>query len=147
MRHLLAALFLTCAVSSGAAENGKLGLGFVAGVPFGVTAKYRLEGPYSVQSHLGVSDGDFTWNADFLKDFDGILPRKKPGMRVPLYAGVGLKVKTETDAFVGVRFVGGVSLYDSKRPFELFAEVAPVLRLAPSEGGAFDGAVGVRHYF
>jgi hypothetical protein len=25
--------------------------------------------------------------------------------------------------------------------------VAPVVRLAPSEGAAFDGAVGVRRYF
>jgi len=43
--------------------------------------------------------------------------------------------------------VGGVSFFSSAQPIELFAEVAPVLRFAPSEGGAFDGGVGARWYF
>ncbi len=147
MKLALALLLTTVTASAWAAGDEKLGIGIVAGVPFGLTAKYRLASPYSVQSHLGVSDGDFTMNVDFLKDFENALPRKRPGLRMPLYAGLGLKMKTETDTFVGIRFVGGVSLYDSKKPYEIFAEVAPVLRLAPNEGGAFDGAVGIRRYF
>ena len=86
-------------------------------------------------------------NADFLRNFDSVLPRKLPSYRMPLYAGLGLKLKTEHDTFVGIRFVGGVSMFHSKKPIEFFAEVAPVLRLAPNEGGAFDGAVGIRRYF
>lgn len=129
------------------AEIPKFGAGVVLGVPFGVTAKCWLDSRYAVQSHLGVSDGDLTVNADFLKNFNQILPRKVPGTRMPLYAGLGLKFKAERDAFVGIRFVGGVSMFHSKKPIEFFAEVAPVLRLAPREGGAFDGAVGFRRYF
>ena len=106
-----------------------------------------LDPVYAVQSHLGVSDGDFTMNADFLKNFDKILPRKLPGYRMPLYAGLGLKFKTEHDTFVGIRFVGGVSMFHSTKPIEFFMEVAPVLRVAPNEGATFDGAVGIRRYF
>ena len=144
------AVFLGAALASAparAAGDEKFGVGVVAGVPFGFTAKYRLDARYAVQSHLGVSDGDLTWNADFLKNFDNILPRKRPDIRIPLYAGLGLKIKDERNGFAGIRFVGGVSLMDSKRPYEFFAEIAPVLRFAPNEGGAFDGAVGVRRYF
>ncbi len=150
MRNILLTVLLAAAVGAvpaGAAENEKLGVGVVLGVPFGVTAKYWLDSQYAVQSHLGVSEGNLTLNADVLKNFDQILPRKRPGTRLPLYAGLGLKFKTETETFVGIRFVGGVSMFHSKKPIEFFAEVAPVLRLAPNEGGAFDGAVGVRRYF
>lgn len=148
MRYsLLAVLLLVAAVPVRAEEIPKLGAGVVLGVPFGVTAKYWLDPAYAVQSHLGVSDGDFTMNADFLRNFDKVLPRKSPGYRMPLYAGLGLKIKSERETFVGIRFVGGVSMFHSKKPIEFFAEVAPVLRLAPNEGGTFDGAVGVRRYF
>lgn len=149
MRNAL--LFVVLAVSAMPVRSEtplpKLGAGVVLGVPFGVTAKYWLDSEYAVQSHLGVSDGDFTLNADLLKNFDQVLPRKRPGTHMPLYAGLGLKLKTESSTFFGIRFVGGVSMFHSKKPIEFFAEVAPVLRLAPSEGGAFDGAVGVRRYF
>lgn len=133
--------------ASAAAANEKLGAGVVLGVPFGVTAKYWLDSRYAIQSHLGISDGVFSTNADVLKNFDDILPRKVAGTRIPLYAGLGLKVKSESVTFVGIRFVGGVSVFHSKKPIEFFAEVAPVLRLAPSFDGAIDGAVGVRRYF
>lgn len=130
-----------------AAGDEKFGIGVVAGVPFGATAKYKVDSRHAVQSHLGFSDGELTWDADFLKNFDDILPRKRPDLRIPVYLGLGLKVKNEEGGFAGIRFVGGVSLYDSKRPYEFFAEVAPVLRFSPREGGAFDGAVGVRRWF
>ena len=147
MRYLILAALLAAAVPVRAAEAPKVGAGVVLGVPFGVTAKYWLDPEYAAQSHLGVSDGDFTMSADLLKNFDKVLPRKVPDFRMPLYAGVGLKLKSERETFFGIRFVGGVSMFHSKKPIEFFAEVAPVLRLAPSEGGAFDGAVGVRRYF
>ena len=149
MSNLFLAVLLAVfgAVASRAAEIPKFGAGVVLGVPFGVTAKYWLDPRYSVQSHLGVSDGNFVMDADFLKNFDKVLPRKLPGYRMPLYAGLGLKFKTETETFVGIRFVGGVSMFHSKKPLEFFAEVAPVLRIAPNIDGAFDGAVGIRRYF
>lgn len=147
MRIGLLAVLLTFGAAPALAAEEKFGVGGVLGVPFGVTGKYLLNSRYSIQSHLGVSDGDFTMNADILKNFDQILPRKLPESRMPLYAGLGLKLKAETRTFVGIRFVGGVSLFHSRKPIEFFAEVAPVLRLAPNEGGAFDGAVGIRRYF
>ena len=129
-----------------ATQLGKLGVGVILGVPFGATAKYWLDDRDAVQSALGVFDGDLTLSADFLRNFDDVLPRKRPG-RLPLYVGAGLKFKAEKRTFVGMRFVGGVSFFRTKRQLEFFAEVAPVLRLAPNQGAAFDGGVGVRRYF
>lgn len=147
MRQALWVLLLAAASQAGAAEIPRLGAGVVLGVPFGATAKYWLDPRWAVQSHLGVSDGNLVIDADFLRNFDSVLPRRIPGSRMPLYAGLGLKFKTEKETFVGIRFVGGVSMFHSKKPIEFFAEVAPVLRIAPREGGTFDGAVGIRRYF
>jgi len=144
---LLAGLLVAVGASARAAEIPKFGAGVVLGVPFGVTAKYWLDPRYAVQTHLGVSDGDLNVNADFLRNFDSVLPRKVPGTRIPVYAGLGLKFKGERETFIGIRFVGGVSMFHSKKPVEFFFEVAPVLRLAPNEGGTFDGAFGIRRYF
>ncbi len=143
MRHALLLLVLAAPVSA----EPRVGAGVVAGVPFGATAKVEIDRRWAAQTHLGVSDGDLTCSADWLRVFEDALPRRKPDLRVPLYAGLGMKLKSERRTFAGLRFVGGVSLFDSKRPYEFFAEIAPVLRFAPSEGGAFDGAVGVRRYF
>ena len=149
MKHLLAAvLFGGCSwcVSARAEERGKLGVGAILGVPFGATGKYWIDDRYAVQSALGVSDGDLTVSADALRHFNDVLPRKRAG-RLPLYAGLGLKYKAERRTFIGLRFVGGVSFFRTKSSLEFFAEVAAVLRLAPNEGQAFDGGVGLRRSF
>ncbi len=149
MKRLALALLVTGtlgALSARADEDGKLGAGVILGVPFGATAKCWLSDRHAVQSALGVSDGDLTVSADVLHNFNDLLPRKHAG-RLPVYVGLGLKYKAERKTFLGLRFVGGVSLFQTKKSLEFFAEVAPVLRLAPNEGAAFDGGVGVRRYF
>lgn len=129
-----------------AARPGELGAGVILGVPFGASAKYWVDERYAAQAAMGVSDGNFVLSSDYLLHFENVLPKRREG-RLPLYAGVGMKLKSENPTFFGLRFVGGVSFFHSKEPLEFFAEVAPVLRLAPSEGAAFDGGVGLRYYF
>lgn len=117
------------------------------GVPFGVTAKYWTNARDAVQAAFGVSDGNADFHVDALRHFDAVLPRSKEGGRIPLYAGLGVKLKSENRTFFGLRFVGGLACFLRNRPIELFMEVAPVLRLAPDEGAAVDGGVGARWYF
>ena len=146
MRTALAFLLLLAASAARASQAGQLGAGAILGVPFGATAKYWIDDRYAAQAAVGVSDGDLVLSADWLRHFDDVLPRKKAG-RLPLYAGLGLKLKTESQTFVGFRLVGGVEFFHKTEPYSFFAEVAPVVRFAPKEGGALDGAVGVRRYF
>lgn len=147
MRTSLLLVLLAVSAPAYATEAGKLGAGVILGVPFGATGKYWFSGKEAVQAALGSSDGDLTFSSDFLVHFHDVLPRKRAEGLLPIYAGIGIKYKGERQEFFGLRFVGGVALYDRSRRYELFFEGAPVLRLAPSEGGAFDGAVGVRRYF
>jgi opacity protein-like surface antigen len=149
MKNMLAAAVLLAALAAPASalEAGKLGVGPVLGVPFGATGKYWFGDKEAAQAHVGVSDGDLTFSSDFLIHFYDWMPRKRADAELPLYGGVGIKYKAERREFFGLRFVGGAALYDKSRRYEVFFEVAPVVRLAPSEGAAFDGAVGVRRYF
>lgn len=147
MRPLLLSAMLLAAAPASALDAGKLGVGPVLGVPFGVTGKYWTGDKEAVQAHLGVSDGNLTFASDFLLHFYDWMPRKRADAELPLYAGVGIKYKGERRDFFGLRFVGGAALYDKSRRYEIFMEVAPVLRLAPDEGAAFDGAFGLRRYF
>lgn len=145
MKLLLLLLVLLAAPAS-ALEAGKLGAGVLLGVPFGATGKYWLDDKKALQGALGVSDGDLTLTSDLLLHFDDVLPRKKVG-NMPVYGGLGIKYKAETRDFVGIRFVAGVAVYSKDLRNEVFFEGAPVLRISPNEGAAFDGAVGLRHYF
>lgn len=133
------------ATSVRAAGQEKLGLGVIMGVPFGLSGKYWVNPRYAAQAAVGISDYNLVVSGDFLRHFYDVLPRKSEG-RLPLYAGMGMKLKTETRTFFGLRFVGGIAFFHSRLPMDFFAEIAPVLRLAPNEGAAFDGGVGVRYY-
>lgn len=149
MRQALVLFLLVAAGSAAplrAAEQKKLGAGVILGVPFGLTGKYWFDPRYAVQAAVGASEGNLVVSGDYLMHFDDVLPKKREG-RLPLYAGVGVKLKTESRFFFGLRFVGGIAFFHSRQPLELFAEIAPVVRLAPSEGAAFDGGVGIRYYF
>lgn len=147
MKTLLALLVLLAAVPAHALERGKLGVGPILGVPFGVTGKYWLDGRRAIQAATGITEGDFSFSSDLLVHFADWLPRRKELGPVPVYLGAGLKYKAERKTFLGIRFVGGVSVRNKDKSVEVFAEIAPVLRFAPSEGMAMDGAVGARWYF
>lgn len=148
MRALFLVLALLAARPAEAAQSmaGRLGAGAILGVPFGATGKFWVDDKYAVQAAVGVSDGDLSVSADWLRHFDDVLPRRRAG-RLPLYAGLGLKLKSESSTFAGFRLVGGVEFFHATEPYSFFAEIAPVIRFAPKEGGAMDGAVGVRYWF
>lgn len=143
---LLLLLSLPARAGEAATREHPLGAGVIMGVPFGASAKYWLDNRYAGQAAFGWSEGDVVFSADGLMHFDNVLPKSRAG-RLPLYAGLGMKLKSETRTFFGFRFIGGISFFATKHPLELFAEVGPVLRVAPNAGGTVDGGAGLRYYF
>jgi len=127
-------------------KPGQLGLGFIAGTPLGASAKYMLSRDFAADFALGAEGGDFDMHSDLLVHLRDLLPQPQKG-KLPFYLGLGFKIRTESDTFFGLRFVGGASYLVQDQPIEFFAEIAPVLRLAPSPDGDIDGGVGVRYYF
>ncbi len=136
----------------GPADRGNLGVGFMLGSPTGATAKYWMTENSAVDMGLGwgLDDDDLTIYADYLwHDFKAFSFQTDPrlqGGKIPLYIGLGARGQMDNDHF-GVRAVLGSSWLFPRNPFELYAEVAPVLVLADDVEGDFDGAVGIRYYF
>lgn len=150
MKSLLLVAAFVLAAPAQASEAGTkekpLGAGVILGVPFGVTGKYWLDGNRAVQSAVGAFDGDFTWTGDFLYHLDDVLPKGRDG-RLPLYGGLGFRLREDDRRFFGFRFIVGISFFAARHPLEIFAEAGPVLRVAPTTRGTADGAAGVRYYF
>jgi len=127
-------------------EPGSLGIGAYIGVPFGLSAKYLIDRRTAVDMAFGAQGGNIDAHVDALVHFREF-PRQPPKGKLAPYLGMGAKIKAESDTLFGIRFVGGAAYLIKDTPLEVFAELAPVLRLAPSVGSNLDGGVGLRYYF
>src|ERR1017187_7257355 len=130
------------AVTSRVGSAEDLGVGIALGQPMGVTAKYWLSSTIAVDAAAGYHfNKNFDVHADYLwhsfSSFD------IQNGRLPFYLGLGGRVLGGNDSQFGLRIPIGISFLPSNQPLEFFAEVAPVVQLAPSIGADVDGAVGV----
>ncbi len=137
------------AASSVVGSQGDFGLGVILGAPTGLSAKYWLSGKTAIDGalawHFGENDrfqihGNHLWHWE-LKDL-----RTTEG-RLPLYAGIGLRVIAGSDTDAGIRIPLGASYLFERAPLEAFIELVPVLDVIPSTDADLDGAIGIRYYF
>jgi hypothetical protein len=143
---LLALVFWLIAPAGAQEEPQQLGVGAYIGVPFGFTAKYLIDRRNAADFAVGIQGGNLDFHADVLTHFRGF-PQQPPVGKLAPYLGAGFKIEGQGQILFGIRFVGGAAYLIKDTPLEAFAEIAPVLRLSPSEGGNLDGGVGLRYYF
>ncbi len=126
------------------------GLGPLLGEPTGLSAKLWLSGKTAIDAGAAWSFVDpdgFQVHGDFLfHKFD--LFHVSSG-ELPLYFGVGGRVKfvEHGDNRAGIRGPVGISYLIPRSNFEVFAEVAPILDVAPTTSLEWNGGVGFRYYF
>src|SRR5882672_8164985 len=142
---ILAAGVPVQAVTSRVGSAQDLGIGTELGQPMGVTAKYWLNSTMAVDGAMGYHfNHNFDMHSDILwhsfSSFD------VSNGRLPFYLGAGGRVLLGDDSQFGLRLPLGVSYLPSSNPIELFAEIAPVIKIAPGIGVDIDGAVGIRVY-
>src|SRR5690348_15196232 len=97
----------------GPADSGNLGVGFVAGGPTGVTAKYWLNPKIAVDGDIGwMFDDGVTLVADYLwHDYSAFSLPKSSGIdgKLGLFLGPGMRIQTDGDDNFGLRGVMGLS--------------------------------------
>jgi hypothetical protein len=136
-------------VSTLAAQEHRFGAGLMLGEPTGPSLKYFLNENNAIDAGIGWSfannddlhiHSDYLWhNYDWLRDVaDG---------RLPVYYGVGGRVKFGSDTRVGVRGPIGISYMLEDIPVEVFGEVGPVLDFTPGLRLGFTAAIGARFWF
>lgn len=131
-------------------EAGSFGAGPLLGEPMGVGVKFWLSDKTAIDGGAGWSFGDpdgFQLHSDFLfHKFDLFHVSKG---ELPLYFGVGGRVKfvDHGDNRAGIRGPVGIAYLFPDSRWELFAEVAPTLDLAPFTRLEWNGGIGLRFYF
>jgi hypothetical protein len=67
--------------------------------------------------------------------------------QLPLYFGIGARLKLSEDPLVGVRVPFGLAYLFGSAPLDVFLELVPILDLVPGTYFHFNSAIGVRYYF
>lgn len=147
-KRFIAIFLLCCATICG--QQKEFGLGFVAGSPTGISAKYWVNSTNALDFALGYSfaqnNSNFNFHADYLWHNSDLFHSPEKFL---FYYGIGLRIKTVVDGrdSFGARAVAGVSWFPAHTPFEFFIEVAPVFKLIPETALDIDGGLGARYYF
>jgi hypothetical protein len=151
MKYLKAALYglIVAAALPGAAraagKTREIGLGIIAGSPFGVTGKYFHNDAFALDAGVGYGNagvfyGDAlynVWTSGYTSEGD-----------LDIYGGLGPRIATDDGGQFSVRTVIGVGYWPKLHPVEYFAEFAPAFKISPGDKRVgLDGGVGFRYYF
>lgn len=129
------------------AQEKGTGLGVIFGEPTGISAKFWTDQKSAFD--LGVAwsfngAGFLHVHADYLVHFPDVI---KSEIRLPLYVGIGARIRFNDPVRVGVRVPVGIAWWVSDVPLDVFLEVVPILDLTPSTDFNMNGGVGVRYFF
>ncbi|NTV02848.1 MAG: hypothetical protein HGB04_08720 [Chlorobiaceae bacterium] len=144
------AICAACTTNAGAATKDGFGVGVIVGEPTGISLKKWTDDTHAVDAALAFSltNGNaFQFHADYLiHETSGSIPELKGNL--PWYYGIGGRVKADDgDTRVGVRVPLGISYMFADAPLDFFAEVAPIVDIAPYVSLRLNGALGLRYYF
>ncbi|MDP2981718.1 MAG: hypothetical protein Q8O92_00120 [Candidatus Latescibacter sp.] len=146
---------LAFGMSEARGENG-LGVGVIVGEPTGVSIKKWIGGTRAVDAAAAWSFSEnksFQFHADYLYHNFSLLRSKDFNGRLPVYYGVGGRIKlkdtgqNDENALIGIRIPFGISYLFADAPVDLFAEVVPILDVTPDTDLDINAAIGVRFYF
>ncbi len=159
MKCKMAVVILVGLISTCACAQDKLGIGLILGEPTGFSMKYWLDEEHAIDGAAAWSfwDGDgFQLHGDFLwHNFDLLDNPGGVDGKLPVYFGVGARLKfrddegqhhDEDETVFGIRAPAGISYLFDGKPFDLFAEIAPILDLAPDVELNVSLAVGMHFY-
>jgi hypothetical protein len=150
---LIAALALTAAVPAAAQGDDKyVGVGFIIGEPTGLDAKFFLNNVHALEFALAWSlegenelhlQGDYLWHKYGLIDLNN-------ADEMPLFFGIGGRFVArddDQDDILGIRFPVGLDYIFTNYPFDIFAEIVPILDIVPDSDFDLEGAIGARFWF
>jgi hypothetical protein len=145
---IIFALIISFYSNISAQKNG-IGLGVIAGEPTGISLKKWIGKTSAIDGAIAWSFGNqgaLHLHANYLIHNFGVV-KKIQGGRLPVYYGIGARVKLEKDIRIGIRGPVGVNYIFDKHPLDFFLEIVPLLELVPNTAISINGAIGVRYFF
>jgi len=158
-RSICVAIVITIIGGQLAHAQEGLGVGIILGEPTGISLKVWISEKQAIDAAAAWSfseNDSFQFHADYLVHY--FYPVKSEGFqgKLPLYAGVGGRLKLEEDndgkgrndddSLLGVRIPFGISYVFADFPIDLFVEIVPVLDVIPDTEFDINAAVGARFY-
>lgn len=143
-------VFAVCLLAATGAQAQKTGygVGVILGEPIGATFKAWMSEKTAFDAGVGwanYDEGAIQVHGDYLfHNFDLL---SAGSGRMPLYFGIGARVKFADDTHVGFRGPIGVSYILDTAPIDIFAEVAPILDFTPNWRVEWNAAIGARYWF
>ena len=138
-------VFFPCAVL---AQDQDFGVGFMLGEPTGVSFKKWTGSKTAIDGAVAWSfsgQDSIHLHADYLvHSFDLIKVEKG---RLPLYFGLGARLKLGDPTRFGVRIPVGVSYIFEEASIDIFLELVPMFDLAPGTDFKIGWGIGIRYYF
>jgi len=131
------------------------GLGIIIGEPTGISAKYALGRSHMLHGALTFSLGDknsIYLHGDYLWRNHGLISAED----LAVYYGLGAKVKLDgenrnkgkpSSTKLALRVPVGMNYVFPSAPFDLFAEIIPILNLFPNVDIGVKIAIGGRYLF
>jgi hypothetical protein len=141
-------LGLLLLVAPAASQGTGFGAGVIVGEPTGISLKNWLSRrtAFDIGVAWSFSNEDAVHiHADYLVHKFGVFKVEKGEM--PLYFGIGGRIKFEDDVKVGVRIPIGTDYFFVDAPIDLFFEVVPLLELAPDTDVDVNAGLGIRYFF
>ncbi len=130
------------------AQDQNFGLGFMLGEPTGISFKKWTGSKTAIDGAVAWSfsgQNSLHLHADYLVHrFDLIKVEKG---RLPLYFGIGARLKLGDPTRFGVRIPVGVCYIFEEASLDIFFELVPIFDLAPATDFDIAGSIGVRYYF
>jgi len=130
------------------AQRRGFGLGVILGEPTGLSFKIWTGRTTAIDAAAAWSFGredSLYVHVDYLVHDFTLLKTNKG--RLPVYYGIGGRVKFEDRTRIGVRFPVGASYIFEDAPLDLFVELGPILDLAPRTELTVSASIGLRYYF
>ena len=144
---LLLGLIFCAPKKTEARLGGPLGLGFVAGLPSGISGKYWLNDHNAIDGVIGYNAWD-KWlllNADYVfHEYELI---RVPQGQLPLYYGIGAWAAIANHAAIGIHGVVGLDYLFPGAPIDAFIELAPGTSILPGTEFNMGAGVGARFFF
>lgn len=129
------------------AQSG-FGVGVILGEPTGISFKLWAEKNSALDGAVSWSftkESSFHLHADFFLHNFNIFKVEKG--KLPIYYGIGGRVKLVKDTRVGVRIPIGIEYIFQNVPIDVFLEIVPLLDLIPGTEFGINGGIGIRYFF
>lgn len=149
MKHwLFAVAACLLATSVAHAQRNGFGVGVMLGEPIGGSFKAWLSDTTAIDAGVGYAsydDGGLQLHSDYLLHSFELLDVGSG--RLPVYYGLGLRLKFADDTHFGFRGPVGISYMLENMPVDIFAEAAPILDVTPNWRVEWNAFIGARYWF